>query len=106
MTGRGISEKRSIEIKKSSPSSWAWPHLLSFAHKRVRYFLHTDLEFVAVAVAEALEDEDEKLVEHLEDLVVVLVNFHLQVQPRELGQVPVRVRILRPENCGENKKNG
>lgn len=59
---------------------------------------HTDCKLMAVTVAEALEDEDEELVEHLQDLVVVLVDLHLQVKTRELGKVPVRVRVLGTEH--------
>ena len=53
---------------------------------------------------QALEDGDEHAVEHFEHLVVVLVERHLHVQAHKLGQVTVRVRVLRPKHCKTRKK--
>ena len=47
---------------------------------------------------DALEDEQEHLVDHIHDLVVVVLESHLEVETGELGQVPVGVGILSPED--------
>ena len=49
------------------------------------------------ASQKVLEDELQQAVKHLKDLVVVAVDRHLQIQARELGEMPVRVRVLRTE---------
>jgi hypothetical protein len=46
--------------------------------------------------AQAGEDVHEQAVEDVQDLAVVLVDGHLQVQAHKLAQVPVRERLLRP----------
>eukprot|EP00960_Hanusia_phi_P002981 88757-Hanusia_phi.AAC.4 len=55
-------------------------------------------EVMGEARLEAEEDVLEEGVEEEERLVVVLADRHLQVQPRELAQVPPRVGLLRPEH--------
>ena len=47
---------------------------------------------------DALEDEQEHLVDHIHDLVVVVLESHLEVETGELGQVPVGVGVLGPED--------
>ena len=47
-------------------------------------------------VVQAIENVQEELVQDVHDLAVVLIDHHLQVQPRELCQVPVRVGQLCP----------
>lgn len=41
---------------------------------------------------------NKELVHHVEHFVVVLHNGHLQVEPSELAEVPVRVRVLSPKH--------
>ena len=50
-----------------------------------------------VVVLNTLEDEQEHLVDHVHDLVVVVLESHLEIETGELGQVPVGVGVLSPE---------
>ena len=58
---------------------------------------------------EAAEDGHEEVADLGERLVVVRVQRHLQIEPDELSQVAVRVRVLRAEHCacdsGHNNHN-
>ena len=45
----------------------------------------------------ALEVEQEHLVDHVHDFVVVVLDSHLEIETGELGQVPVGVGVLGPE---------
>mmetsp|Transcript_8208 Transcript_8208/g.23372 ORF Transcript_8208/g.23372 Transcript_8208/m.23372 type:complete len:312 (-) Transcript_8208:98-1033(-) len=56
------------------------------------------LDLVAVALVQPVEDVAEQVREHLEHLVVVLLEGHLHVQPRELAEVAVRVAVLGAED--------
>ena len=47
---------------------------------------------------QALEDMLEAFVQGLHDLMVMALDGHLDIKARELGQVPMRVRVLSPEN--------
>ena len=51
-----------------------------------------------VARLEAVHDGHEHAVQHADDLVVVQVDRHLDVQPRELAEVTACVRVLRAED--------
>lgn len=51
-----------------------------------------------VILLNTLEDEQKHLVDHVHDLVVVILESHLEIQASELGQVPVGVRVLSPED--------
>ena len=46
----------------------------------------------------SLEDEQEHLVDHVHDLVVVVLESHLEIETGELGQVPVGVGVLSPKH--------
>jgi hypothetical protein len=48
------------------------------------------LNFTREALLQLVEDEDEQVREHVQHLVVVLVDHHLEVQAVELTQVPWR----------------
>ena len=53
---------------------------------------------LAVVGLNSLEDEQEHLVDHVHDLVVVVLESHLEIETGELGQVPVGVGVLSPED--------
>jgi len=57
-----------------------------------------DLNLVLVVVVHVLEDCFERAVNRAEDLVIVLIDGHLEIQTRELGQVSVGVTVLRTEH--------
>lgn len=44
------------------------------------------------------EDEQEHLVDNVHDLMIVVLESHLEVETGEFGQVPVGVGVLSPEN--------
>jgi hypothetical protein len=48
-------------------------------------------------VGNAIEDEGEQLAHDFERLVIVLVDCHLEIEPSEFTQVPVRVGVLGSE---------
>mmetsp|Transcript_57387 Transcript_57387/g.121771 ORF Transcript_57387/g.121771 Transcript_57387/m.121771 type:complete len:367 (-) Transcript_57387:698-1798(-) len=52
------------------------------------------LELASPPGLQVLEDVLEHLVDHIQRFHIVLVDGHLQVQPRELAEVPARVRVL------------
>mmetsp|Transcript_28828 Transcript_28828/g.73073 ORF Transcript_28828/g.73073 Transcript_28828/m.73073 type:complete len:283 (-) Transcript_28828:866-1714(-) len=64
--------------------------------RRVHFPDH--LELLLAVRLQAAADVVQRLVHHLEHLVVVPVDGHLKVEPRELAQVPGRVRVLRPKD--------
>ena len=43
-----------------------------------------------------IENVDKQMVQHVQNLIVMLIDGHLEVQPRELAQVPVCERLLCP----------
>jgi hypothetical protein len=51
-----------------------------------------------VIVLNTLKDEQEHLVDHVHDLMVVVLESHLEIETGELGQVPVGVGVLSPED--------
>ena len=51
------------------------------------------------SLLEAVEHVDKEVVHHIQDLIVVLVDGHLKVQPCELAQMPVREGLLCPAQC-------
>lgn len=55
---------------------------------------------VAVSLLQLGEDENEELGQHVNDLVVVLLEGHLQIETGELGHVSVGVGVLRSEDGG------
>jgi hypothetical protein len=46
---------------------------------------------LTIGVGEALEDVAEQSVNDVQHLEIVLPDLHLEIQPRELAQMPVRV---------------
>jgi hypothetical protein len=56
----------------------------------------TDL--LLVVILNTLENEEEHLVDHIHDLVIIIFESHLKVEASEFGQVPVGVRVLSPED--------
>lgn len=57
-----------------------------------------DANLVAVLLLQALEDGQEQRVENVENLVVVLLNGHLEIETGELAQVSMRVGIFGTED--------
>jgi hypothetical protein len=51
-----------------------------------------------VVVLDTLEDEQEHLIDDVHNLVVVVLESHLEIETGELGQVPVGVGVLGPED--------
>ena len=51
-----------------------------------------------VVILNTLENEEEHLVNHIHDLVVVAFESHLEIETSEFGQVPVGVRVLSPKD--------
>jgi len=60
--------------------------------------LADELNLLMVTLAQATEDVKEEAVEKLEYLVVMLLDGHLEVEPDELCQVSVRIRVLRAKD--------
>lgn len=59
---------------------------------------------VSVSLGELREDEDEQLGQHVNDLIVVLLEGHLHIETNELGHVSVSVGVLGSED-GSNLKH-
>ncbi|KAJ6259481.1 hypothetical protein Dda_5118 [Drechslerella dactyloides] len=57
-----------------------------------------DIQLVTVSLVDAFEDRLEHVVNHVQDLVVVLFESHFQVQAGEFGQVTVGVAVLGAED--------
>ena len=51
-----------------------------------------------IILLNTFEDEQEHLVDHVHDFVVVVFESHLKIKSGELGQVPVGVGVLSPED--------
>lgn len=45
-----------------------------------------------------LEDKEHKILQHAHDLVIMLLELHLQIQTRKLRQMACRIRVLGPEH--------
>lgn len=60
-----------------------------------------NLEIGGVLLFQALEDVDKQLVKHIENLVVVLLESHLQIESHKLGHVAVSERVLGTENTAD-----
>ena len=54
------------------------------------------MHFLLVIGLNALKEEQEHPVDHIHDLVVVVLESHLEVETGELGQVPVGVGVVSP----------
>ena len=50
--------------------------------------LRSDIDFMSVLRLQAVEDVRENDFQHVQGLEVVLLDFHLNVEPSELGEVP------------------
>ena len=51
-----------------------------------------------IVLSNTFEYEQKHLVDHVHDLVVVVLESHLEIKTGELGQVPVGVGVLSPED--------
>mmetsp|Transcript_43550 Transcript_43550/g.132546 ORF Transcript_43550/g.132546 Transcript_43550/m.132546 type:complete len:253 (-) Transcript_43550:1064-1822(-) len=60
--------------------------------------LPDSLQFVRATFVDTVEDGDEQIGEHVEYLVVMLVDGHLQIEPGEFAQVSTGVGILGPKD--------
>jgi hypothetical protein len=63
-----------------------------------RVELADGFDLAAVLGLQAMKDGPERAVEHVDNLVVVVLDGHLQVEPGELGQMPVRVGVFGAED--------
>ena len=64
----------------------------------VRELTAHDVNLLRVALLQAGKDVLEHAVDRLHDLVVVLLERHLEIESHELGQVTVRVRVFGTEH--------
>ena len=55
-----------------------------------------DTTQLTIGVGEALEYVAKESVDDVQHLEIVLPDLHLKIQPRELAQMPVRVRLFSP----------
>ncbi len=61
--------------------------------------VHSDARRRTVVLVETVKHGDEDVIHDVQHLIVVLVDGHLKVQARELAQMPVCIRLLRPAKC-------
>mmetsp|Transcript_29381 Transcript_29381/g.68813 ORF Transcript_29381/g.68813 Transcript_29381/m.68813 type:complete len:200 (-) Transcript_29381:1083-1682(-) len=59
-----------------------------------RVLLPNPLQLVLTAFIDAVKDMDEEVAEHVQDLVVVLIDAHLHVEASEFAQMPPSVGVL------------
>jgi len=53
---------------------------------------------VSESIVEPPEYVQEQLIKGVHNFVIVIVDFHFQVQTDVLGKVPVGIRVLRPKD--------
>lgn len=63
--------------------------------------LRHNINLVGKLLLQSREDVLEQAVQDIEDLVVVLVDSHLEIETHELGHVSVRIRVLGTEDRGD-----
>ncbi len=105
--GLGIQVVLHVDLKSSllehgsTLQESEFDYWIAVPKRRERKLLTNGLKFPSMVELDLLEHEGEQFANHVKHLHVVLLDGHLEVKPDELSRVPVRERVLGPEDRGD-----